>query len=279
MMKIFIFAKNIKMKRFIIIIGFIVISSASYSQVLGISASKLASISATTAVKNQVEFEPGFGYYWATKYYDKNGKLQDLSSESDSTHVFQEMAFRVTYGITNKFEAGLLIAADMSSVSLGLKYHLFTINSFSGGILAGGTFANESDIVAVNSGIFGKTVSLATGLAFTNEFSDKLSLDFDIQYQCIRDDKVSYSNDFFANAELAYIFSNRNQLIGGFSYTNNNHTHRYDGHNNQLLTFNLGAAIMTGEMFEIVFYTPITIVGKNFDRLNGLNFALTIFIN
>ncbi len=267
------------MRIIIIIIGFAIISSASYSQVLGISASKLASISATTAVKNQVEFEPGFGYYWATKYYDENGKLQELSAEGDSIHVFQNMAFRITYGITNKFETGLLIASDMSSVSFGLKYHLFSINSFSGGIMSGGTFANESDIVAVNSGIFGKTVSLATGLAFSNEFSEKLSLDFDFQYQCIRDYDVSYSNDFFANAELSYIFNNTNQVIGGFSYTSNNHTHRYDGHNNQLLTFNLGAAIMTGKMFEIVFYTPITIVGKNYDRLNGLNFALTIFIN
>ncbi len=271
--------KIFPMKRLAIFILFASLSTQGYSQVMGISASKLASISATTAVRNQVEFEPGFGYYWANKYYDENGNLHELSDTKDSTAIFQQMVFRVTYGITDKFETGLLIASDMSSVSLGMKYHLFTYKSFSGGIMAGGTFANESDIVAVNSGIFGKTVSFATGLAFSNEFSEKLSLDFDFQYQSIRDDKVSYSNDFFANAELAYRFNNQNQLIGGFSYTNNYHTHSYDGNNNQLLTFNLGAAIMTGEMFEIVFYTPIKIVGKNYDRLNGLSFALTIFIN
>ncbi len=244
---------------------------------MGISASKLASISAFTANKNQIEFEPGFGYYWAKKHYDSNGNLKPFSVK-DSTAVFQELAFRITYGITSNFETGLLIASDMSSISLGAKYYLFTIGNFSAGIMAGGTFANESDIVAVNSGIFGKTVSLATGLAFTNEFSDKISLDFDFQYQCIRDDKVSYSNDFFANAEFGYSFNNNNQIIGGFSYTHNSHTHQYDGHQNQLLTFNIGAAILTGEMFDIVFYTPISLLGKNYDRLNGLNFALTIFI-
>ncbi|NQU32211.1 MAG: hypothetical protein HQ521_03165 [Bacteroidetes bacterium] len=267
------------MKKFIPSVIFLLLSTMSYSQVMGISASKLASINAGTATKNQIEFEPGFGYYWATKYFDSVGKIEPLSANDDSTDVYQEMTFRITYGITDKFEAGLLIASDMSSVSLGTKYHLFTTNNFSGAVIAGGTFANESDIVAVNSGIFGKTVSLATGLAFSNEFSQKLSLDFDIQYQCLMDNKVSYSNDLFANAELAYIFKNRNQLIGGFSYTKNYHTHQYDGHQNQLLIFNVGASIRTGEMFELVFYTPIALTGSNFDRLNGFNFALTIFIN
>lgn len=171
-----------------------------------------------------------------------------------------------------------MIASDLSSFSLGAKYSLFTINDFSGGIIAGGTFANKSDIVAINTGIFGKTLSFAAGLAFSNEFSEKLSFDFDAQYQCLRDNKVSYSNDFFANAELAYIFKNKNQLMGGFSFINNMHTHKYDGHNNYLLTFNIGASVETGKMFAFNFMVPIAIMGKNFNRLNGFNFALTIFL-
>jgi len=267
------------MKRNILFAVLLLNSAMAFSQVMGVSASKLTSINAATANKNQVEFETGFGYYWASKYYNEEQKLQEFSEEGDSTDVFQEMAFRITYGITDKFETGVLVASNMSTFSLGVKYYLFTSNTFSGAIIAGGTFANESDIVSKNTGIFGKTVSLATGMAFTNEFSQKLSLDFDLQYQCIRDVDVSYSNDFFANAELAYIFNNSNQIIGGFSYTNNNHTHKYDGHNNQLFTFNLGASISSGEMFEIVFYTPITLMGKNYDRLNGISLALTIFLS
>ena len=156
---------------------------------------------------------------------------------------------------------------------------ILTINSFSGAIFAGGTFANKSDIVAINSGIFGKTYSVVTGLAFTNDFSDRWSVDFDAQYQWLRDSKVSYSKDFFANAELSYIFKNRNQLIGGVSYTQNTHTHRYDGHTNNLLTFNVGTSIETGKMFAFSFVFPFTIYGKNYDRLHGMNFALTIFLD
>jgi len=249
-----------------------------YSQIMGISGAKLASINANTMTKNQFEFEPGFGYYWAKSYYDDQGKLNPLSTTTDSTDVYQEMVFRFTYGITDRFEAGLLIASDMSSVSLGTKYTLFTVNSFSGGVIAGATLADQSDIVAINSGIFGRTFSYAGGLVFSNEFSEKLSLDFDAQYQCLTDGQESYSHDFYADAELAYIFKNRNQLISGFSFIHNNHTHEYDGHKNYLLTFNLGTSIETGEMFAFSFLFPIAILGQNFDRLNGFTFALTMFL-
>ena len=267
------------MKKVVIVVLVLIISIDSYSQVFGISASKLAVINATTVVRNQLEFEPGFGYYWAKKYYDDNGKLKPLSNTNDSTEVYQELVFRFTYGITDKIEAGMMIASDLSSLSAGIKYTLFTINNFSGGFMAGGTFANQSDIVALNSGIYGKTFSVATGLVFSNEFSEKLSLDFDAQYQWLRDDKVSYSHDFFANAELSYIFKNKNQLIGGFSYVLNNHTHEYDGHQNYLLTLNLGASVETGKTFIFNFLFPITILGRNYTKLNGFSFALTMFLH
>ncbi len=267
------------MKYIILLLLFSIISINTYSQVFGLSAAKLAAVNAATINKNNFEFEPGFGYFWATSYYDETGKLKPLSSTTDSTDVYQEMVFRFTYGITKRFEAGMMIASNLSSFSLGAKYTLFTINTFSAGVIAGGTFANESDIVAINSGIFGKTLSFAAGMAFSNEFSEKLSLDFDVQYQCLRDNKVSYSNDIFADAELAYIFKNKNQLIAGLSYTLNNHTHEYDGHKNYLLSLNLGASIETGEMFAFSFLFPIAILGKNYDRLNGFHFILTMFLS
>lgn len=266
------------MKKILFTLIIITAYSYSFSQVLGVSASKLASINAYTAVKNQVEFEPGFGYFWAKSHYNGNGDLEKFDP-NDSTAIFQQMAFRITYGIGEKFEAGIFIASDMSSLSMGLKYTLFSRDKFGAAIIAGSTFANESDIVAVNSGIFGKTVSLSIGTAFTYQFSDKLSVDTDIQYQCIRDDEVSYSNDMFINTEFGYCFENGLQLISGFSYTLNKHTHKYDGHTNQLLTFNVGGALCTGKNYEIVMYTPFAIYGQNYDKLNGINFALTIFIN
>lgn len=267
------------MKRFAIVLFFLVLSITTNAQIFGLSAAKLASVNASTISKNDFEFEPGFGYFWARSYFDESGKLQPLSPTIDSTDVYQEMVFRFTYGLTDRFEAGMMVASDMSSFSLGAKYTLFTINTFSGGIIAGGTFANESDIVAVNSGIFGKTLSFAAGMAFSNEFSEKLSLDFDFMYQCLRDNDVSYSNDFFVDAELAYIVKNRNQLIAGISYTLNNHTHEHDGHNNYLVNLNLGASVETGNMFAFSFLFPIAILGKNYDRLNGFNFALTMFLD
>lgn len=267
------------MRKVIILLVVVLATYTLNAQVMGVSASKLAAMNGETAARNQVEFEPGFGYFWANKHYNEDGKLENFNPDKDSTAVFQAMAFRITYGISDRFESGILIASDMSSFSFGMKYNLFKKGGFSTALMAGVTAANESDIVAVNTGIFGKTASIAIGIAGTQEFNEKMSVDFDVQYQNIRDRKSSYSNDIFANAEFGYRFKNNNQIIGGFSYTVNNHTHKYDGHTNQLLTFNVGGTISSGENFEIVVFTPFAVYGKNYDRLNGLNFALTIFIN
>lgn len=78
------------MKKIIIIVVVLIISIDSFSQVFGVSASKLAAINATTVTKNQFELEPGFGYYWASNYYDKDGKARPLSNTTDSTKVYHE---------------------------------------------------------------------------------------------------------------------------------------------------------------------------------------------
>ncbi len=266
------------MKKVLFLFLILVISGNLSAQVMGVSNSKLTVINGETASRNQMEFEPGFGYFWAHKQYDEDGKLIDLSPETDSTAVFQAMAFRFTYGISDRVESGILIAADMSSLSFGIKYNFFNKGRFSSAIMAGGTFANESDIVAVNTGIFGKTLSMAIGLTGTQNFNDRLSLDVDVQYQNIRNDKTSYSNDIFANAEVGFMIKDKKQIIGGFSYTVNNHTNKYDGLTNQLITFNVGGTL-SGKNYDLILFTPIALYGKNYNRLNGINFALTIHIN
>ena len=109
-------SKLIFMKRLFFLVIVLFISTSSFSQIFGVSSSKLSSVSANTVEKNHFEFEPGFGYYWATSYYDENGKIQPLSTEKDSIEIYNSMVFRFTYGITKDFAAGIMIASDLSSV-------------------------------------------------------------------------------------------------------------------------------------------------------------------
>jgi len=110
-----------------------------------------------------------------------------LSTETDSIDVYQSLVFRFTYGITNKFEAGMMIASDLSSFSLGAKYSLFTINDFSGGIIAGGTFAKEVILLQLIPEYLVKHYPLPPVLFFLMSFSKKVFLSiFDAQYQCFK---------------------------------------------------------------------------------------------
>ena len=113
------------MRKVIILLVVVLATYTLNAQVMGVSASKLAAMNGETAARNQVEFEPGFGYFWANKHYNEDGKLENFNPDKDSTAVFQAMAFRITYGISDRFESGILIASDMSSFSFGMKYNLF----------------------------------------------------------------------------------------------------------------------------------------------------------
>jgi len=46
-----------------------------------------------------------------------------------------------------------------------------------------------------------------------------------------------------------------------------------------LLTLNLGASVETGKTFIFNFLFPITILGRNYNKLNGFSFALTMFLH
>lgn len=267
------------MKRTITLVITIFITSQLFSQIMGLSNSKIQAYSTENVAQKNLEFEPSFGYLWATKHYNNDGKLESFSESGDSTITFRDMIFRFTYGIAKNMEAGFQVSSDLTSASMGIKYKVFTKNKFSAAVMAGGTFSNESDITIVNTGVFGETWSLAGGIVLTNDFSERWSADLDIQYQNVMDKNLTYSNDVFLNTDVAYILKNTNQIVGGFSYTNNAHTNNYDGVNSYLLNLNLGANINTSNMFCVVVSVPVSLAGKNHDRLNGFNLFVTIFLD
>lgn len=264
------------MKKFIILL--IICIGFSFgkitAQIQGLSAEKLVAINPITVAKRTVEFEPNVGYLWSTKTFNNKGKLQPLSPEGDSIMVLEALGFRFTYGFAKNFEAGGVVTTDLNTFALGIKYTLFQHKNFAGAVILGTTFANESDIVFRNSGFFGKTASIAAGFSFANQFGKHFSVDYDIQYQNIMDGKISYSDDFFASADVGYKVKGPHLIIAGLSYRYNHFkTDREDAY---LLTLNTGVAVMTGRMFILVFNFPVDLIGRNVNRFYGISFALTI---
>lgn len=255
------------------------IAYSSKGQIAGISNDKLVVGNPQSINPRSVEFEPGFGYVWSKNSFNNNGKLESLNPENDSILVLQALAFRITYGFAKNFEIGTLITSSLDAFSLGIKYCFLNHEKFYAGAFLGTNFSNESDLVFRNTGIFGKTVGMVGGLVFMNKFGEnkRFSLDYEAQYQNTFDNKMSFSDDIFAAAELGYEFKKGVQLATGFLYQF--HNYKNGSPDAWRLTWNTGITIHPGKMFNLIANIPIDIMGKNTGRFSGFAIVLTIALD
>jgi len=262
------------MKKLVVIFLSLILIVELKAQILGVSNDKLVVVGAESIATKVFEFEPGFGYLWSTKAYDDNGNLNPLKPEGDSTLLLQALAFRFTYGFAKNFELGSFITSDLNTFSLGIKYTFLNKEKVVMGAFLGTNFSNESDLVFRNTGLFGKTAAVVGGFAFMAKFSEKLSLDIDVQYQNVFDNNTSYTDDIFSAAELGYRLPKNVQLVGGFSFRYNHF--KIDRPDSYLLTFYPGITVNPGKTFVMILNVPFDLLGRNVDRFNGFTFALTI---
>lgn len=250
----------------------------TFAQVTGISASKLVAYDATIVPKYTLEVEPSFSYLYSHQLFNNNSHLQPLNIADDSSFVMNNFYMRFTLGLGKNLEVGTFINADMSSFSFGAKYRLFQHKKSGLVLLAGTTFSRQSDWVYRTAGFYGKTLSLAGGFAFTQQFFSRLSWDTDLQYQNIMSRNKSITDNLFLDSELGYyVYDHRLQIIGGLSFNYNNH--KLDQHDTYRLTFNPGITIETGKSYIIVIYFPIDLLGNEIERTYGFSLAFTLGID
>jgi hypothetical protein len=248
------------------------------AQVSGVSASKLITIDATLVAAKTLEAEPSFTYLYGKNAFDNDGKTYPVSLDPDSAVILKDMFFRFTYGVDKNLEIGTFVTANLSSLSFGAKYRFVQHRKFLGVALLGINFSNESNFSIRKTGFFGKFIGIATGVALTNNFTPRLSLDVSAQYQNTFCYEGSLSDDYFLDSDLGYyVFHQTLQLVGGFSFRYNHFkTGNPDAY---LLSFHPGITIETGKSFIIVFYTPIDLMGKNVGCFTGFSFAFTLIIH
>lgn len=237
---------------------------AATAQVAGLSNDKLVALNPASIGTRTAEFEPGFGYIWSKHNFGNDGKKTSINPANDSIVVMQALAFRLTYGFAKNLEIGTVITSSLDAFGLGIKYNFFSKEAFSGAAFLGSNFSNNSDFVVRNTGIFGKTLSLVGGFAFTNRFgeSKRLSIDYDLQYQNTFDQSTSYSDDVFLAADLGYELKKEVQLITGLNYVF--HNFKNGDPNAWRLTWNTGLTVHPGEMFSLIVNVPIDVAGRQY---------------
>ncbi len=228
-----------------------------FSQVGGISASKLVVINTETVPASKIEFEPSFGF---------------SVSKNDSLITNSDFGFRFTYGLNQKTEIGITLPVNMSGLNLGIKYNAFNFNKLSLGMIAG-----IENILIVNNSKEGKIGSLfnsyAGGIVSTYQFNDKLSIDFSGQFQNhFEVDKTDFNS--FLNSEIGYFVSDGLQLVTGLQYEN----HHILNIQENYFTINSGITVEKAKNFILVVNIPYQFKNKYSASSIGFAMALTILI-
>ena len=273
-----IYLKIYKMKKITLLLLSLVFVSTAMAQVGGLSASKLGTLCTAPVPEGTIEFEPFFGYATSTNFFDSNGDIQPLFSTSDSTMKFSGSGFRFSYGLMKDLEIGVSLPIDVSEVSFGAKYKLPLEGDLTMGLLAGYTSLIGNQAYDRRDAIHEMTPSFVGGFIMTYEFNEKLSIDFDAQYQKHTQETFDgHTHGFYLNSDIGYYLMDRVNFIAGLNYGYKVFNASID--NSHLLTLNTGIAIEKAENFILVINAPIDLFGKNEYQTTGFGLALTIILD
>jgi hypothetical protein len=263
----------------LIILGTLLIWTPSLkAQVSGVSASKLTAIDATLVAPKTLEAEPSFTYLFSKKSFGHFGHTHPVLPGQDSAILLKDLFFRFTYGAGKNLEIGTFITDNLSSVSFGAKYRFIQHKKFLAVALLGFNFSDEPNFGIQKTGFFGKSMGIASGIALTENFTSRFSLDVAVQYQSTFSPEKYLSNNFFLDSDLGYyVYHGTLQLIGGISLQYNNF--RTGAPDAYLLSIHPGVTIEPSRHFLIVFYAPVDIAGKNTGKFTGFSFAFTFTID
>lgn len=249
----------------------------STAQVMGPSASKLATYNAETVPIHKIEFEPFFEIISAKKAFNADGMLQDITYGPDENFRSGTAGFRFTYGAFKNFEIGAVLPTDISSASLGIKYRLpFKVNT-DFALLAGINTPFEAQSITRTYFTVSNTTALAYGMALTKSFSEKFSMDANIQAQnYLKKTDEKHFVDIFISTDWGYFVSEGYQCLLGLGYSLSDFED--DSFDSQEFTVIPGFTLEKAENFIIVFGFPLTVYGKNTEQTQNAGFALTIIL-
>ncbi|NPA68410.1 MAG: hypothetical protein GXO50_07370 [Chlorobi bacterium] len=267
------------MKRTVILLFAFLLSAGIVSaQTGGLSASKLGTYCTETVPAGAIEFEPAFNLSSSVSFFDSNGDVRDLFMSEDSTQYFSSLGLRFTYGLFENFEAGISLPFDVSTLSAGVKYKLPLDIKPEFALMAGYNGIYGNNIYVKRDEVSESTSSVAFGIISTYEISDKLSADFNAQYQKHLNKTVAgHDRGYYVNTDIGYYLFENINFIAGFYYLFRDHENpELDSY---LFTFNPGIAVERAERFILVLNAPFDLFGKNEYKTKGFGLALTILLN
>jgi len=266
------------MKKTIFFLLFVLASAKLFSQVGGLSASKLFTLCTQPVPVSTIEFEPNFGFSYANWQWDRHGNAKPIFQTADSTNIASGLAFRMTYGVVKNLEIGVSFPADFSETLWGAKYRFLNAEKISFAALAGANVPLGNRTYNQKHKQHNELVSFVAGAVFSFQANEKMSIDADVQYQFPSQNlQDELKNSIFVNADVGYFVKEGIQAVLGFNYFSSQYADNQL--NSDLLFVNPGITIETAKNFILVMSLPVNVFGKNIEKSIGFSLALTIVID
>jgi len=144
------------------------IAHLSNAQIGGISAGKINAINHLPVPKGTAEFEPNYGFYSVSKFWNNEGDLIPKYSSSDSLEINSQVSFRMAYSFSDKFEIGTFIAESFTNWSF--KYALLNQEKFGLALLGGFNFPFGSAIIDKSNREAEHISQFILGIATSHQF-------------------------------------------------------------------------------------------------------------
>ena len=256
----------------------LLLAANAYSQIGGISASKLATPSSGTVALNSIEFEPSFSFASSKNSFDEAGIKQSLFSSKDSTMLFSSTGLRFTYGLLKNLEIGVSLPTDISIVNFGVKYKLPIEGKLTFAVISGYSTITGNGIYVKRNATHESTSSMAAGIVLSYEFSERFSCDFNTQYFKHRHTtNEGHNQGIYISSDIGYYLIKNVDLIMGLNYYFMDNI--ISSNRSNLLTLNPGIAIEKAKNFILILNTPIDLSGKNEYSSYGFGLALTVLLD
>lgn len=250
----------------------------AFSQIGGLSASKIGAKNTETVSAGSIEFEPYFAYAIATKFFESSGASSNLFSSSDSTLIFSSMGLRFSYGLFENLELGIAIPIDISEINFGMKYQIPMEGKLRMGLMAGYNDIIGNRVYVRRNAAHEVSPSYIVGIIMSYAANLKLSIDFDAQFQQHTfKNTLGHTQGLYINSDIGYYFLEKINFIAGLAY--NFQVYDSSGNNSHVLTLNTGISIEKAKNFILVVNAPFDLIGKNEYKTKGFGLALTIILD
>ena len=259
-----------KMRKIYFLVILMLLSGIINAQIGGLSAGKLGTFCSGTVPYTKIEFEPSFSVGFGDSYFDNNGKAINLFDAPDSLSFYNSMAFRLTYGVFENAEIGILSSPDLSGLQSGFKWKFLEKGASSLGLMLGANlnFNNQIHEKEIASYLGGLVYSL-----------DKAySIDANITYGFSQAAETSLKHhDLFLSADFGHYFENKLQPVVGFYYSQTFFDNTDLNQNN--LYVSPGFTLEKATNFILVLNYMYPVLGQNVEQIKSINLALTILID